>query len=88
MVFFYREEFEQLARDYQWFSYDVALSREDEWTGHKGYIHDIYMKKYVNNIFDKRFYLCGWTPMIDEAVANLLLKLKVDKSYIHYELYG
>ena len=42
-----------------------------------------------NQTNDKRhFYICGWSKMIDEAVANLLINLKYDKSQIHYELYG
>ena len=84
----YREEFENLALENKWFSYDVVLSRDKEWKGFKGYVHDVYMKKYTNNVTGKRFYLCGWTHMIDEAVANLLLKMKVEKPYILYELYG
>ena len=83
----YREEFEKLSEE-DWFSYDIVLSRDTNWQGYKGYVHDVYMSKYKNNTDGKRFFLCGWTPMIDEAVANLLLKMKVEKSKIHYELYG
>ena len=84
----YRDEFEKIAGDHEWFSYDVALSREDSWDGHKGYVHDIYMQKYGDSPHEKDYYLCGWSAMIDDAVANLIVKMKVDKSRIHYELYG
>ena len=84
----YREEFEKLERDYDWFSYDIALSREKSWEGFKGYVHDIYMQMYQDSPHDKDYYLCGWSAMIDEAVANLLVEMKVEKSRIHYELYG
>ena len=84
----YRNEFEKIANQNDWFTYDIALSRQENWNSYKGYIHKIYMEKYNGNTGNKRFYLCGWTQMVDEAVANLLLKLNVDKSYIHYELYG
>ena len=84
----YRDEFEQIAGDHDWFTYDIALSREQNWTGYKGYVHDIYMQKYQDDPHNKDFYLCGWSAMIDDAVANLMVKMEVDKSRIHYELYG
>lgn len=84
----YRDEFENLAEKYDNFSYSVCLSRAPEWKGHHGYVHDIYMADYAENRADVKFFICGWSKMIDEAVANLFLKLKYDKSQIIYELYG
>ncbi len=85
----YREEFEQLASEQKEFDYDVAISREDVSDNgfYSGYVHQIYLEKY-GQLDDQIFFLCGWTEMIDEAVANLLLKLGADKSQIKYELYG
>lgn len=84
----YYDELRQLSEKYPEFRYDIALSRENVVGTSHGYIHDIYLKEYTENVENKKFYLCGWTGMIDDAVANLLLKLKVDKSQIIYELYG
>lgn len=84
----YRDEFEALARETDWFRYEVALSRQSDWPGHKGHVHGIYMEQYQAVRSDVDFYLCGWSNMIDEAVANLMLKLGYDRSQIHYELYG
>ena len=84
----YRKEFEALATETDWFSYDVALSREPDWQGAKGYVHQIYLEKYKNKTTDRHFYICGWTNMIDEAVENLMLTLAYERSQIHYELYG
>ncbi len=84
----YREEFEQLAADHPEFTYDVCLSREDHWEGYRGYVHQVYMEKYPEHPEETRFYLCGWSQMIDEAVEKLLLNKKVDKKNIIYELYG
>lgn len=84
----YREEFENLAKKYENFSYSVSLSRQDDWEGHKGYVHPIYLEKYANPRSDIKFYICGWSKMIDETVANLFAKLKYDRSQIIYELYG
>jgi len=83
----YKEEFEELARTLEGFTYSVALSRE-EYQGYQGYIHDIYMNKYAEVKKDLHFYICGWSVMIDEAVANIYAKLGYEKSQIHYELYG
>jgi CDP-4-dehydro-6-deoxyglucose reductase len=70
----YRDEFEKLQDILPRFSYDIVLSREESWPGLKGYVHQVYLEKYSIVRGDIKFYLCGWTPMIDEAVENLLLK--------------
>lgn len=84
----YRDEFEALARAHPEFRYDVVLSREASWTGYKGHVHQVYQELYPTPRPDVDFYLCGWSSMIDEAVARLMLELGYDKSQIHYELYG
>jgi len=84
----YQDELELLEKKLEGFSFDVALSREEDWQGYKGYLHQIYMEKYKDVRDDVEFYLCGWSNMIDDAVANLIVKLGYDKSQIHYELYG
>jgi ferredoxin-NADP reductase len=83
----YRKEFEQLSTTLPNFKYDIALSREENWLN-TGYVHNLYMTEYKNNIQNTIFYLCGWTNMIDEAVANLIVNMGCDKSQIVYELYG
>ncbi len=84
----YREELEQWAEN-DWFTYDVVLSREEKWNGHKGYVHKVYSQAYAEGRQEGvHFYLCGWSQMIDEAVVQLMTKMNVEKEYIHYELYG
>ena len=84
----YRDEFKQMEKGIPGFKYSIALSREENWKGTKGYVHQIYMEDYREVRPDVDFYICGWSNMIDDAVANLILKLGYDKSQIHYELYG
>ena len=84
----YRQEFEELAQKVPNFRYDIALSREENWTGTKGYVHDVYTKIYAEKRPDVDFYICGWSNMIDDVVAKLLIDLGYDKSQVHYELYG
>jgi ferredoxin-NADP reductase len=84
----YRQEFEELAQKMPNFKYSVALSREKEWKGIKGYVHEVYMVEYRDKRDDVDFYICGWSNMIDDVVAKLMIDLGYDKSQIHYELYG
>lgn len=84
----YEEEFKSFALQNNRFIYDVALSREQHPDYNFGYVHDIYLNQYKEITPNRHFYICGWSSMIDEAVANLIIKLKYDKSQIHYELYG
>ena len=88
----YRDEFLKLAEEESRFEYSVALSRDrpDEkldWQ-QSGYIHPIYLERYAKVNPNRIFLICGWSKMIDEAVANLIIKLGYDKTQVKYELYG
>lgn len=84
----YREEFEALAANYPEFKYDICLSRDEHWEGYRGYVHQVYMNENVDADSNTKYYICGWSQMIDQAVENLLLHKKIDKQNIIYELYG
>lgn len=91
----YRNEFEALQRILPGFRYSVALSRETNINPHQfnfpvspGYVHDVYLREYSTKRDGVKFFLCGWSAMIDEAVGNLAGKLGYDKSQLIYELYG
>lgn len=84
----YREELEALATIEPNFLYTTVLSRDTTWRGAKGYVHQVYLENYATPNQQILFMLCGWSEMIDEAVANLIVKLGYEKSQIKYELYG
>ncbi len=84
----YQKEFEELTQEMPGFRYSVALSREGNERCHHGYVHDIYLKNYEGKRPDVTFYLCGWTKMVDEAVANLIVKMGYERGQVKYELYG
>ncbi len=84
----YQAEFEALAQKMPGLRYSVALSREEREGCHHGYVHDIYQKDYAKKCPDVTFYLCGWTKMVDEAVANLIVKMGYERGQVKYELYG
>lgn len=83
----YREELEKMASESDNFTYSVTLSRQNDWEGEQGYVHDIYLD-HCQNEADTKYYLCGWQQMIDEAIVNLKEKCNVDEKNIVYELYG
>ena len=84
----YRKEFELWRDQLPGFSYDVSLSRDPSWPGYTGYVHQIYREQYAEVKPDVVFYLCGWTRMIDEAVAHLVSEMGYAPNQVRYELYG
>jgi len=91
----YRDEMEKWMHEMPGFKVSVALSREAEpdlakfpFPVFKGYVHQIYMEAYAGKADTADFYFCGWSSMIDDAVANLVQQMGCDKSRIRFELYG
>ena len=88
----YRDEFERLMDKYPNFTYTVTLSRETpqkDWRFEAlaGYVHRAYKQTYSVSRSDLRFYLCGWSQMVDEARANLL-GMGYAEEQVRLELYG
>jgi CDP-4-dehydro-6-deoxyglucose reductase len=89
----YEEEFLKLSDTLPGFKYDVALSRVPAIEikaahRHHGRIHEIYMDQYKAGKEETLFLICGWSQMIDEAVANLIMKLGYRNNQLKYEMYG
>ena len=84
----YYDEMLKIADEYASFIYTVTLSRDKDWQGFKGYVHNVYRQYYTDNWDCVDFYLCGWSTMIDQAVDILTNEMKVTKDHIKYELYG
>lgn len=84
----YRKELEDLQAKMPNFIYEIALSREKVSKITNSYVHELYLEKYKNPRPDIHFMLCGWSAMIDETVANLILKLGYERTQVQYELYG
>jgi CDP-4-dehydro-6-deoxyglucose reductase len=89
----YSNEFEKLQQENTQFKYSVALSREEElpdvsFEVQKGYVHEVYRKHFQGRVEGKKFYLCGWTNMVDQASAILKDEMNCEDSQVIYELYG
>ena len=84
----FQQDFESIKAKFPSFDYTIVLSRESDWEGAKGHVHNVYMEKYATKTEQRQFYLCGWSKMIDEAVVNIFLKLGYSRNQIIFELYG
>ena len=90
---FYDEEFKELEKNYENFSYYVALSDpqpEDKWDGLVGFIHQVAYDEYLNNHPDPaeiEYYLCG-PPLMLSAVETMLDSLGVEPEMIAFDDFG
>jgi Na+-transporting NADH:ubiquinone oxidoreductase subunit F len=90
---FYHEEFDELARRHENFTWHVALSDplpEDEWDGYTGFIHEVLYENYLKDHpapEDLEFYICG-PPMMNQAVLKMLDELGVEKEHILLDDFG
>ncbi|MBV1882661.1 MAG: NADH:ubiquinone reductase (Na(+)-transporting) subunit F [Pseudomonadales bacterium] len=90
---FYDDEFDQLAKENENFSWHVALSDpqpEDNWTGMTGFIHNVLLEEYLNEHpapEDCEFYMCG-PPMMNSAVIKMLEDLGVERDNIMLDDFG
>lgn len=84
----YVQEFEELAFQFPNFQYTPCLSQEKDWTGVRGYVHQVYLNQYAESNDQTFFMLCGWSNMVDQAIDHIQVDLGYDKQQILYELYG
>jgi Na+-transporting NADH:ubiquinone oxidoreductase subunit F len=90
---FYVDDFDGLQQQFPNFKWHIALSEplpEDNWTGHKGFIHQVVYDQYLKNHpnpEDCEYYLCGPPPMI-AAVLKMLEDLGVEPDNILLDDFG
>ena len=84
----YHEELKRMAADFEDFDLTVALSRDKDWSGIRGYVHQVYMEDDTEVSSDALYLICGWSQMIDQAVAHLISRVAAPAKQIKYELYG
>ena len=90
---FYEEHFEDIEKDFPNFSWHVTMSEplpEDNWTGYKGFIHQVVLDNYLSNHpapEDIEYYLCG-PPMMLQAVLGMLDELGVEEEMIRFDDFG
>ncbi|TNE89908.1 MAG: NADH:ubiquinone reductase (Na(+)-transporting) subunit F [Deltaproteobacteria bacterium] len=90
---FYWDHFQDIEEKFPNFKFNLALSDalpEDNWTGYKGFIHQVLHDEYLANHEapeDCEYYICG-PPMMLQAVLRMLDDLGVPKSQIHFDDFG
>jgi Na+-transporting NADH:ubiquinone oxidoreductase subunit F len=90
---FYDEEFKELEKEFENFSYHVALSEpqpEDNWDGPTGFIHQVLYENYLKDHEDPteiEYYLCG-PPMMLKAVREMLDSLGVEPEMVAFDDFG
>jgi Na+-transporting NADH:ubiquinone oxidoreductase subunit F len=90
---FYEEEFRAIEKEFQNFTFNLALSEpkpEDNWTGYTGFIHKVLLDNYLGKHEapeDIEYYLCG-PPMMNSAVSNMLDNLGVPEENIAFDDFG
>jgi Na+-transporting NADH:ubiquinone oxidoreductase subunit F len=90
---YYNEEFDELARTHDNFTWHLALSEpqpEDNWTGYTGFIHQVLYDNYLKDHpapEDCEYYMCG-PPMMTAAVIKMLTELGVERENILLDDFG
>lgn len=90
---FYAEEFDELQKNHDNFTWNLALSepqKEDNWTGKCGFIHQVLFDSYLKNHpapEDCEYYICG-PPLMNAAVIDMLDNLGVEPENILFDDFG
>lgn len=90
---FYKEQFDEIAKNFPNFTWHLALSEpqpEDNWTGPTGFIHQVIYNEYLKDHEspeDIEYYLCG-PPMMTSAVTKMLYDLGVADENVMYDNFG
>ncbi|MBI1354325.1 MAG: NADH:ubiquinone reductase (Na(+)-transporting) subunit F [Acidobacteria bacterium] len=90
---FYVKDFDSISAEFPNFTWHMAMSDpqpEDNWTGYKGFIHQVLYDEYLSKHpapEDVEYYLCG-PPMMLQAVFKMLDSLGVEPENILYDDFG
>lgn len=90
---FYKEEYDELAMQYENFNWTLALDNplpEDNWEGPTGFIHQVILDEYLNDHQapeDCEYYMCG-PPAMMNAVFGMLDDLGVESEAIRFDDFG
>ncbi|CAM9926866.1 unnamed protein product [Chrysoparadoxa australica] len=90
---FYVEDFDMIQNENDNFKWHVALSDalpEDNWTGYKGFIHQVLHDEYLKDHpapEDCEYYLCG-PPIMNQCVIDMLVSLGVEREDIMLDDFG
>ena len=87
------EDYAALEAEFPNFKFNLALDNplpEDNWTGYKGFIHQVLYDNYLKNHEnpeDALYLMCG-PPMMVKSVENMLDSLGVPPESILFDNFG
>jgi len=90
---FYYDQFRDIEKKYDNFSFHLALSEpqpEDKWDGPTGFIHQVIYDDYLSNHEEPEeidYYMCG-PPMMNAACQKMLYNLGVPDENIAFDDFG
>jgi len=90
---FYVEDFDSIQREFDNFTWHLALSEplpEDQWTGLTGFIHQVVLEQYLKSHpapEDVEYYLCG-PPQMLQACMDMLDGLGVERENVLFDDFG
>ena len=90
---FYTEQFREIEREFDNFSYNIALSEPEEsdnWDGYQGFIHQVLLDNYLAEHPEPEeieYYFCG-PPLMNQAVLKTLDDLGVPEENIAFDDFG
>lgn len=64
---------------------DDSAPGADEWSGERGFVHELVKKTLAEKIPEFDFYFCGPPPMTDAVHRMLLLDYKVPAEQLHFD---
>jgi Na+-transporting NADH:ubiquinone oxidoreductase subunit F len=90
---FYEDDFNSLEKEFENFTWNIALSEpipEDNWDGYKGFIHQVVYDSFLKDHpapEDCEYYVCG-PPLMLHAVLQMLDNIGVEPENILFDDFG
>ena len=82
----FQDELEQLQKNIDGLETVLVMSSQKDWAGEQGRINGQLIQKYLSDLSNKEFFICG-PPPLTKAIISDLKSLNVPGHKIHYELF-
>ena len=82
----FRDELDEMQKEMDNLTVVLVMSGQKDWPGEQGRINGELLQKYLPDLENKDFFVCGPPPM-SRAVRAELEKMKIPSHKIHYEVF-
>jgi predicted ferric reductase len=83
----FKDELKKIESDMPSLKVLHIMSKQDDWSGEKGFVDAEKIKKYITNFQESQFYICG-PPIMMTSVEKVLRSMGAPKKRIHYERFA